>query len=48
MKTRPVGAQLFYVGGKADGQTDIKLIISFHSFSNAHEKEIIILCVTFS
>ena len=36
MKIRPVGAELFYADGRADGQTDMtKLIVDFRNFSKA-------------
>jgi len=34
MKIRPVRAELFHAGGRADGRTDIrKLIVAFHTFA---------------
>ena len=36
MLIRPVGAELFYVGGQRDGQTDItKLTVAFRNTANA-------------
>jgi hypothetical protein len=34
-KIRPVGAELFHAGGRADGRTDMtKLTVAFRSFAN--------------
>ena len=36
MLIRPAGAELFYVGGQRDGQTDItKLTVAFRNTANA-------------
>jgi len=36
MKNRPVRAELFHAGGRADGQTDMtKLIVVFLNFANS-------------
>ena len=36
MKIRPVGAELFYAGGRADRRTDMtKLLVAFRSFAKA-------------
>ena len=36
MKVRPVGAELFHVGGRTKVLTDImKLIVAFRNFANA-------------
>jgi len=38
MKIRSVGAELFHVGGRTEGQTDItKLIVAFRNFANASD-----------
>jgi hypothetical protein len=35
-KSRPVGAEMFHAGGRADGRTDMtKLIVTFCNFANA-------------
>jgi len=39
MKIRPVGAELFHVDIRTDGQTDMtKLILAFRKFPNAPNK----------
>jgi len=37
MKIRPEGAELF----DADGRTDMKLIVAFRNFANAHKNGIL-------
>jgi hypothetical protein len=46
MKIHVVGAELFHVGGRTEGQTDretegqtdnTKLIVAFHNFANTHK-----------
>jgi hypothetical protein len=40
MKIRPVGAELFHVDGRTDGQTDaMKLIVGFENYVNALKKQ---------
>jgi hypothetical protein len=35
-KIRPVGTELLYAGGRADGQTDVtKLTVAFPNFANS-------------
>jgi hypothetical protein len=35
VKIRPAGAEMFYVDGQTDGQTDMtKLIVAFRTFTN--------------
>jgi hypothetical protein len=39
MKISQLGAELFYVDGRMDGQTDMtKLIVNFRNFSNAPKR----------
>jgi len=48
MKLRPVGAELFYVDTRTDGQTDMtKLTVAFHNFENTpkHDSFISYFCV---
>jgi hypothetical protein len=41
MKIRPVGADMFHAGGRADRHTDMtKLTVAFHNFANAPKNHI--------
>jgi hypothetical protein len=38
MKIHPVGAELFYAGGRTDGQTDMmKPVVAFHDFASLRQ-----------
>ena len=40
MKIRPVGAELFHVNGRTDGQADVmKLTVAFRNFTNSSKSD---------
>jgi hypothetical protein len=41
MKLRPLGAELFYVDGRTDGQTDMtRLVVAFRNFANTPKNKL--------
>jgi hypothetical protein len=40
MKILLVGAEMFHLGGRTNGQTLTKLTATFHYFANAHKNDL--------